>query len=352
MLNFLCLQCKTLLSQTASSFSCPQCYATYPVKDEIPSFSSTDSHYSGVLTKQQKDMIIEIAEKQGWDKALNDFVRPISLHTYQSATDYSRADWKFLLPLTRETKVLDWGCGWGIISLALARTCRHVVSLDEDLERLRFLLIRKIQSKTDNITLVHGGGSLELPFPDAEFDLVVMNGVLEWTGISSHEKNPFIAHKKALKSVRRCLKGAGIFYIAIENRFGYNYFMGAEDHNGLRFVGILPRKLADFYCLLRGREKYKTPIYSFNAYKKLLTEAGFEDITFYLPVPNYINPRLIMPLNDLQVLSYYMDYLFPSPLEKRNFSYSIIRMIGRILMRLHLIHYFVPGYVIICKKAQ
>jgi SAM-dependent methyltransferase len=352
MLNFLCLQCKTLLRQTARSFLCPQCNATYPVRDGIPSFSSTDSHYPGALTKQQKDMMIEIAEKKGWDKALNDFVRPINLDAYHSATDYSRADGKFLLPLTGETKVLDWGSGWGIISLALARTCRYVVSLDEDLQRLRFFLIRIIQSKTDNITLVHGGGSLELPFPDAEFDLVVMNGVLEWTGVSSPEKDPFLAHKKALNSVQHCLRGGGIFYLAIENRFGYKTIMGAKDHNGLRFVGILPRKLADFYCLLRGKEKYKTPVYSFDSYKKLLTDAGFEDITFYLPVPNYFNPRFIMPLNDLQVLSYYMDYLFPLPLEKSNFSYSIIRMIGKFLMRLHLIHYFVPGYVIICKKTQ
>lgn len=330
MINFICPHCKTVLRQEPRSLFCPRCTTSFSPREGILSFSSTNSYYSGELTKQQKDRTIQIAGKEGWDKALNDFVRPLSPHTYRYATDYSRADWKFLLPLTKETKVLDWGSGWGIISMSLARICGQVVSMDENIERVRFLLIRKIQSKTDNITLVHAGDSLELPFADAEFDLIVMNGVLEWTGVSSHEKNPFKAQKKALANVQRCLRGAGIFYLAIENRFSYKYFWAASDHNALRFVDIMPRKLADFYCWLWGKDKYKTPIHSFNGYKKLLTEAGFEDITFYLPVPNYQYPSFIIPLDDMNVLSYYMDHLFPLPLEKRKLSYTLLCSIWKI----------------------
>lgn len=350
MVKFSCPRCKTLFKEDSNSLLCEYCGARYPIKDGIPSFSSTSSYFFGEIAKQELDRCIEFAEKEGWLKALNDFLRPISPDTYQYATDYSRADWRFLLPLSKQTKVLDWGSGWGIISLALAKSCGQVLSMDETYEKVRFLNIRKTQEKIDNITTVHAGDLLELPFTDSEFDLIVMNGVLEWTGVSSHERNPLTAQKKALRSAARCLKNSGILYLGIENRFGYNYFLGARNHNGLRFVGIMPRKLADAYCWLAGKGKYKTLIHSFGTYKKLLNEVGFDKLSFYFPVPSYQYPSFMIPLEKPPLLKYFINYLFP--VEKKKFVYTIMKWVAGPVVKFHLMPYSVPAYAIVARKLE
>ena len=349
MIELLCPVCRTSLLQVPHAFECKKCNVSYPVKDGIPSLSSTSSYFFGEISEQEINQCIEKAEKEGWLKALNDYVRPLSPDTYQYATDYSRVDWRFLLPLTKETRVLDWGCGWGIISLALAHSCGHVVAMDETFQKIKFLHIRSQQEKIDNIDFVHAGDLLELPFADAEFDVIVMNGVLEWTGVSSHEKNPFIAQKKALKSAYRCLKKNGVLYLAIENRFGYNYFLGAQDHNGLCFVGLMPRRLADLYCRLAGKERYKTPIHSYMTYKKYLRETGFAQSIFYFPVPNYQYPSFILPLEKLYLHKYFIRYLFP--VEKKKVIYSILKFVAAIIVDLNIMHYFTPAYAIVAKKS-
>jgi SAM-dependent methyltransferase len=350
MQRFSCPQCRQPLLAEKDDLACKPCSLRYPIKDGIPSFSSTSSYFFGEVDKAAIDRCIELAEKEGWNKALNDYLRPISPDTYQYATDYSRADWRFLLPLSKESKVLDLGSGWGIISLALARTCGSVVSMDETYEKVRFLNIRKTQEKVDNITVVHAGDLLELPFPDREFDAVVMNGVLEWTGVSSHEADPLTAQKKFLKSTHRCLKDNGILYLGIENRCGYNYFLGDRDHNGLRFVGLLPRRLADIYSRLAGKGSYKTLIHSYRAYRRLLNQAGFGSLAFYFPVPSYRYPLFTVPLKDPSLLKYFVAHLFPT--EKKRLAYTMIRLTSKLLFILGLMPYLVPSYIIVARKRE
>ena len=142
-----------------------------------------------------------------------------------------------------------------------------------------------------------------LPFPEESFDLIVMNGLLEWVGRTDLYQNPRDAQIACLKICKKLLKKGGFLYIGIENRFARAYLRG-HDHSGLRFTSYLPRWLADKYTKWQTGHRYDTYTYGMSGYKKLLREGGFESPDFYLVYPGYNRPRIIIPYHNLKLLKY------------------------------------------------
>jgi SAM-dependent methyltransferase len=144
-----------------------------------------------------------------------------------------------------------------------------------------------------------------LPFLKDSFDLVAMNGVLEWvaTGVPG---NPGELQKRALENVYNLVRPDGYFYLGIENRFRLGYFVGYPDpHCGLPWVTVLPRPLADWYARRKGQaDGYRNYLYSSGGYRKLLESVGFNRIQIYLALPTYNHPRFLVPLED-NLFDYY-----------------------------------------------
>jgi SAM-dependent methyltransferase len=161
-----------------------------------------------------------------------------------------------------------------------------------------------------------------LPFDDNSFDVVVLNGVLEYVGAAALDLTPAEVQKRCLKEVRRVLKPGGTLYVGIENRFGYLYFMGSHDHNGLRFTSLLPRKLASWVTQWRKGTPYRTYTYSSAGYTALLHSAGFQTPEFHLAIPTYREPRYIVPADNQNAIVYFA----------RQHAYSIKRRVRRALV--------------------
>jgi SAM-dependent methyltransferase len=87
-------------------------------------------------------------------------------------------------------------------------------------------------------TLVAG---TELPFPDASFDLVLSNHVIEHVGDDSRQR-------EHLRELRRVIAPSGQAYLAVPNRW-----MLVEPHYKLPFLSWLPRPMRSAY-LRRFRE--------------------------------------------------------------------------------------------------
>src|SRR5207302_3160318 len=133
----------------------------------------------------------------------------------------------------------------------LAESVAKVYSLDLTFERLLLLRERAWQRGLGNLYCLQGGDSLRLPFRDNFFDLVCFNGVLEWVACSI-PGDPRWVQRELLREVRRVLKPSGQLYVGIENRFALDYFRGSRDeHVQLPYVTLLPRALANLYCLVR-----------------------------------------------------------------------------------------------------
>ena len=307
------------------------------VVEGIPFFS--EDHYWGKAPREELEKAIAVIEEKGWDE-----FRARYQNKFDFTFEENRADWRFVVPLTKNFCVLDAGAGMGRISIPLARIAQRVVALDQSFLRMKFLKIRAEKEGLKNIE-VYVGDIFDQPFPDESFDLIVMNGLLEWVGKTSRFEDPREAQKESLRICRRLLKKGGVLYIGIENRFALSYLRGL-DHSGLYYTSYLPRWLANVYTKLRAGKSYDTYTYTKSGYKKLLQEAGFSNFDFYLPYPGYNLPRLMIPYGNLKALRYAIQSLMPSVGLKR----KIVRILARWSLALHLYRYFFFSFGIVARK--
>jgi SAM-dependent methyltransferase/aminoglycoside phosphotransferase (APT) family kinase protein len=233
--------------------------------------------------------LVADAQRVGWRSALNQLLEhtryPETLLHY--VIGRSRGGWWPLLDLGETSRVLDLGCGWGAVSVTLAPFVAEVVACDPTVERLRFLQLRADDEGLKNIRPLWAGDSPQLPFGDASFDTVIMNGVLEWLP-PMREGRPIDVQRAALADVARILRPDGQLLLAIENRWSGLYFRGKpEDHVKLRFVSLLPRPLANAYARLALGRPYRTHTHSYRAYRQLLSAAGFSGSRGLIPLPDY-----------------------------------------------------------------
>lgn len=104
----------------------------------------------------------------------------------------------------KEPKILDLGCGTGIVTRQLAERGALVTGVDIDSR-----MIRQAQRQ--------GAGNIEyfvapaekLPLPDSIFDAVTAFSAFHW-----------FANGEALSEIKRVLKAGGMFFVANRNKTG------------------------------------------------------------------------------------------------------------------------------------
>ena len=190
-------------------------------------------------------------------------------------------------------EVLDIGSGAGGISIVFAKKCKRVVSLDSGSENIEFIKQRLDKENIDNIELLLGDAT-KLPFASFEFDIVILNGVLEWVPYASG-KDPFSLQCKALREASRVLKKGGSLYLATENRW-YPFNFLRDPHAHIPFVCILPRKMANFVSFIISKKPYENFIYSYGKLKRLIKDSGFSRVDLYAPLIHYQYPVIIKDL--------------------------------------------------------
>ena len=283
---FACPHCRGGLERNGAGLRCAACRRDFPVEDSIPRFTQNLSDWQ--LTDRGKlDVVVNAAAVEGWQLAL-------------ARLDPNRAEWirgnrRFTLAVFAGPKgrVLDCGCGWGGLSFTLAREFGQVFALDAEPHGLQFIRLRAMQDGVQNIVPVQGS-VFQLPFPDGFFDVVVLNGVLEWVGTFDDSAPPGELQACALKEIARVLNPNGSLYIAIENRFGVQYFLGyREEHTGLRFISVLPRFLARRWHRLKKGREFRALTHSLGGLRKMLAQCGFDRIRSFGLYPAYRNPRFI-----------------------------------------------------------
>lgn len=180
---------------------------------------------------------------------------------------------------TNCSTILEVGSGCGAITRQLGETCpdSEILSLDGSRRRAEITVARC--RDLENVQVCCDS------FADFEsqnhFDLVTMIGVLEYSPAFFDSKNPVVA---ALEHARSMLSTNGVMVLAIENQLGLKYFNGcSEDHNGQMFWGINDQYLPDTVKTF-GKIELQC----------LVKEAGFENVEFVYPFPDYKLPQLLL----------------------------------------------------------
>ncbi len=117
-----------------------------------------------------------------YDKIAKLYDLTFKLNGYGRSLDQYFA--RYPLPLSRGARILDAGCGTGLLSLALLRAFRFPLDITAlDLSATSILKAKKAVAQSPgrprDVSYAQGN-LLSLPFADQSFDLVVTSGALEY----------------------------------------------------------------------------------------------------------------------------------------------------------------------------
>src|SRR5438445_1449933 len=243
-LRLKCLRCSTEMEGTPAAVTGRNCEQSWLIKDGIPRFFQP-SYYWGEVTQEHALSILEEVRRLGWREA--------ATHRFKCDPDLlatvignQRLSWFPLLGLGADSVALDIGSGYGAITHALSYLVGQVYSLEAIPERVEFTRLRLSQERIQNVHQIQAT-ALDPPFCDESFDLIVVNGVLEWVGEWDQNRGAREVQLRFLRKLAQLLKRSGVLVIGIENRFGYSVFRGAIDHSGLTYTSLMPRKVAGLY---------------------------------------------------------------------------------------------------------
>ena len=274
---FACPKCKASLVASGSGIQCLSCDAIYSIEDGLYKFIAGKSDH-GEFDHQTMRDILAHARENGWRRTVAEVMAPNHIRVGRLLDHQKRELTLDPLPDGGGT-VLDFGCGYGAVSVALSRKYQTVVSLDGSEERVSFLNIIRQQDGLENVIAVCHIDPTHLPFGNDTFDAVVLVGVFEYLPLSLPHMTIFEAHDAVLRSFFRILKPGGKLLMHTKNRFGWNYM-------------LIP--LADFLMRLKGQGRYRTINYSYNRYQEIMRHAGFEISRMYWPFPGYQEPHALI----------------------------------------------------------
>jgi SAM-dependent methyltransferase len=174
-------------------------------------------------------------------------------------------------------RVLELGCGCGALTRFLGESGADVVAVEGSTRRAAIAASRcrdlpKVDIYCDNLADFN---------PASHFDAVTLIGVLEYSRLFVSGEDPV---QSCLESAHDYLKDDGVLYLAIENQLGLKYFNGCgEDHTGIPYFGITDRYAADTPVTF-GRKELAQRLHA----------AGFAEVEFFFPFPDYKLPELLL----------------------------------------------------------
>jgi SAM-dependent methyltransferase len=294
-LRWACPACSASLTASTERYECSGCRSSWPVIDGIPHFIS-DAPYWGEITESQMTTLLNDMQRHHWKTALASSDDPAVARVSHFVQNRNRANWQYLLPPGETRSALCVGEGMGTTAQALAINYRTVAAMEPVSLRVEFMRRRFEQDAVRNIRVIRARFP-DAPFAKDSFDLVVFNGVLEWLPSGDPARDPYAVHCGALRKAFDLLKPGGHVCLGIENRWCYEYFLGAKDpHVGLPWVTILPRALANRVMQSVAGRRYDTYLYGSRGYRRLLKQAGFATSDVFVAKPSYNDPQSLVPI--------------------------------------------------------
>ena len=284
---------------------------------------------------------IELAIAEYTNRTHNEYFK-------EHALDPRRSLGLKLLGNLKDKKVLDYGCGLGPLGIMAANWGAHVTFVDSCLLRLEAALLRAKQYDLSNTYFIACKTWNSLPNDLQLFDVIILNGILEWvaTTAKSTFDNVIETQLNFLSKMQHLLSPNGVIFLAIENRFALQYFMGyPEDHTEIKFLSLMSREEANkLHQELKGNE-FTTWTWSLNDYKTLLPKVNLCLSDAYAIFPDYRFPRLIINLKDPLGLKNGMS------MEKYEASLELKKQFIEYIFEMGLIEHFPYSYGLLLKKG-
>lgn len=254
-------------------------------------YKGTDEYCDGEVEKKIIEYI-ENSKDKDYEKVFeNDIEWPVFY--YLSKVRQNILNW---YPFNPESNVLEIGGGMGALTEVLCDKVKRVVSVE--LSKQRASAIAKRNQDRENLEIIVGNLN-DIKFEE-KFDYITLIGVFEYAISFTEGEEPYLTF---LNNIKKLLKPNGKILIAIENKFGLKYFLGApEDHTNILFDSITGYKNTN-----NVRTFGKVEL------TKLLEKADLKNNNFYYPLPDYKLPNVIfsdLELPKVENINTYLPYYY------------------------------------------
>jgi SAM-dependent methyltransferase len=181
------------------------------------------------------------------------------------------------LRLQPHDRVLEIGAGCGAMTRLIGESGAQVLAIEGSARRAEIAACRC--RDLHNVQVCSDGFQrFDL---DLQFDAATLIGVLEYAPSFFEGDDPALS---CLSHVFRYLREGGALVLAIENRLGLKYFNGAgEDHTSRPFDSLnnlYPGDTCQTFSKVELEGK--------------LRQAGFQELEFIFPFPDYKLPKLLL----------------------------------------------------------
>lgn len=279
---------------------------------------------SAPLSDTTLGRLIEETQISSWAEALYEENK----HRFQSSEDLfiqsPRAfDWTlYLLSLETFKSALVVGEDYGSLSLILAELFDHVTVSHHNPDVLRLIQARASEEKITNLTFIDISAEDPFRFTPHSFDFITVQSVP-------------ISIKEMIHAYSPYLKSGGYLRLVLENRWSY-------------------KKLLSFK--LRSNNTR-----TFNGYKQILSQNGFQIKEAFFPVPSHVGiPMFYLPVENDPSIRFFLRHIFPlfdavSPEMKKKYylEYALAKCTVRLILMtgtIRLLTYFLPGFMIFSEK--
>lgn len=294
---------------------------------DLQYYKGTDSYSDGII----EDELLEIVKSKKDANSILEKDNRWSILYHLSQKRRNLLEW---LPFVPDSHVLEIGAGCGALTGLLCEKVNKVTAVELSKKRAEIIAYRYSENK--NLRVIVGNLN-DIPLPEKSFEYITLIGVLEYAGMFTNGQNPELSF---LNLIRGLLKENGTLVIAIENKFGLKYWSGSrEDHTN------------QFFDSLENYPNYKgVRTFSRDGLEKLIETAGFENISFYYPMPDYKLPD--------QVFS---DLYPPKKGDLRRFTPNYdadrLRLFNEKLVFDNLIEnkkfgFFANSFLVTCQKSE
>jgi SAM-dependent methyltransferase len=262
-----CPACRAALASEEGGWACTGCGRSYPFVAGLPDLRLAPDRYLDLDDERAKACrlarleagrdVIGMAEAYYAMTPDVDAGRRARFLAHIAAAERRGEALAALLP--REGRILEVGCGTGGLLAAALRSGRVIEGADI---ALRWLVVarRRLADRGLSAPLVAAGAE-RLPWPDATFDAVVADSVLE------HLDDP----SAALREWLRIARPGGRLLAWSPNR----YSLLTDPHVGLWGVGWLPRRWAAAYVRRRRGPIWPVPCLSAGEARRRAIAAGW-----------------------------------------------------------------------------
>jgi len=285
---FACPETQRPLAVSAGQLESIETGRVYPIQDGIPNFLQYPP-IEDEETVEKLQRLTDACRERGWQEA----IQTEAADSMAYVADESRARFLDLLPITKESRVLELGASVGQHTYLIAQLCASVDALEIVPQQALFTSLRCFQLGCSNVRVACGGDDCRLPFSNEAFDVVVVNLVLEWCGARSPDKKSVDCQRRLVAECRRVLSSDGCLFLATKNRFSLQRLAGMRDEHayGVRFGNALPRWLLKGVLRLKGKRGPGGVLHSYGGLQRMLRNAGFGHIEPWWAIPDARYPR-------------------------------------------------------------